>query len=123
MCRSWLSVHLEAHLHGSIDEVLQVGNVHPNKTLVQNGERQLDSTLSFIVILGSRCFLCCSAPESNLELQWAFGFNSTAGRGVVHYTAKGNLVVGAGSAGVVTHQVWLFSANLNGLHCACKPKK
>eukprot|EP00752_Nemacystus_decipiens_P004400 g4020.t2 len=45
-----------------------------------------------------------SAPESNLELQWAFGFNSTAGRGAVHYTAKGNLVTGAGSAGVVTRQ-------------------
>ncbi|CAN0063286.1 unnamed protein product [Pylaiella littoralis] len=48
--------------------------------------------------------LPASAPESNLELQWAFGFNSTASRGAVHYTVKGNVVVGAGSAGVVTHQ-------------------
>lgn len=50
-------------------------------------------------------FVACSAPESNLELQWAFGFNSTASRGAVHYSAKGNMVVGSGSAGVVTHQV------------------
>lgn len=68
-----------------------------------------------------------SAPESNLELQWAFGFNSTASRGAVHYTAKGNVVVGAGSAGVVIHQVGVFSFLYNKLeeirgtcgHAAC----
>ena len=30
----------------------------------------------------------------------------------MHYTAKGNLVTGAGSVGVVTRQVWLFLTNL-----------
>ncbi|CAM9729145.1 unnamed protein product, partial [Laminaria digitata] len=45
-----------------------------------------------------------SSPDSNLELLWAFGFNSTASRGAVHYSAKGEVIAAAGSAGVITHQ-------------------
>lgn len=49
---------------------------------------------------------------------WAFGFNSTASRGAVHYTARGEVVAGAGSTGVVTNQVGLFD-NKIGVRAAC----
>lgn len=70
----------------------------------QIGNINLDSILCCVLFVGPGC----SAPESNLELLWAFGFNSTASRGAVHYTVKGNVVAGSGSTGVVTHQVRIY---------------
>ncbi|CAM9122646.1 unnamed protein product [Ascophyllum nodosum] len=45
-----------------------------------------------------------SAPDSNLELVWAFGFNSMAGRGAVHYTVRGEVIFAVGACGVVANQ-------------------
>ncbi|CAM9100029.1 unnamed protein product [Discosporangium mesarthrocarpum] len=45
-----------------------------------------------------------SAPNSNLELEWTYSFNSTASRGSIHYTVKGNVVFGSGSTGVLLNQ-------------------
>lgn len=110
VCRSG-SVHLEAYLVVLMSLIGRGMCPYHISTLEQTicperrNAARLNSLVYIFFVWLAAFSIFCSAPESNLELQWAFGFNSTAGRGAVHYTAKGNFVVGAGSAGVVTHQV------------------